>query len=144
MHWSSGLYSLPRSTVVPPELPIYRCETAQSTSHYLDTCPLFLGFPSPPLLPVWMNVSSLTLWLLDFPTVQFSGTSVCFFVFKFVVLLSVVRGSKAYLPMPQSWPEVPSSQFLNIGCKVRGLASFQFYLQSLFDMFNQSYAFKCK
>ena len=33
--------------------------------------------PSPPLLLVWMNVSSLTPWLLDFHTVQFSVSSVC-------------------------------------------------------------------
>ena len=33
------------------------------------------GCPSPPLLPVWMNVSSLSPWLLDFHTVQFSGSS---------------------------------------------------------------------
>ena len=30
---------------------------------------------SPPLLLVWMDVSSLTSWLLDFHTVQFSGSS---------------------------------------------------------------------
>ena len=34
--------------------------------------------PSLPLLPVWMNVSSLTLWLLDFHTVQFSVSPGCF------------------------------------------------------------------
>ena len=33
---------------------------------------------SPPLLPVWMNVSSLTPWLSDFHTVQFSVSSGCF------------------------------------------------------------------
>ena len=33
---------------------------------------------SPPLLPVWMNVSSLTPWLLDFHTVQFSVSFGCF------------------------------------------------------------------
>ena len=33
------------------------------------------GCLSPPLLPVWMNVSSLTPWLLDFHTVRFSGSS---------------------------------------------------------------------
>ena len=36
------------------------------------------GCPSLPLLPVWMNVSSLTPWLLDFHTVQFSVSSGCF------------------------------------------------------------------
>ena len=36
------------------------------------------GCPSPPLLLVWMNVCSLTPWLLDFHTVQFSVSSGCF------------------------------------------------------------------
>ena len=36
------------------------------------------GCPSPPLLPVWMNVSSLTPWLSDFHTVRFSVNSGCF------------------------------------------------------------------
>ena len=38
------------------------------------------------LLPVWMNVSSLTPWLSDFHTVRFSVSSGCFFVFKFGVV----------------------------------------------------------
>ena len=38
------------------------------------------GCPSPPLLPIWMNVSSLTPCLLDFHTVQFSVSSGCFFI----------------------------------------------------------------
>ena len=33
------------------------------------------GFSSPPLLLVWMNVSSLSPWLSDFHTVQFSVSS---------------------------------------------------------------------
>ena len=36
-----------------------------------------------------------------------------FFVFKFVVLLLVVRGSKVFLPMPPPWLEVPEFCFLN-------------------------------
>ena len=36
------------------------------------------GCPSPPLLPVWINVSSLTSWLLDFHTFRFFGSSGCF------------------------------------------------------------------
>ena len=36
------------------------------------------GCPSPPLLPVWMNVSSLSPWLSDFHTVRFSVSSGCF------------------------------------------------------------------
>ena len=35
------------------------------------------GCLSPPLLPVWMNVSSLSPWLSDFHTVQFSISSGC-------------------------------------------------------------------
>ena len=34
--------------------------------------------PSPPLLPVWNNVSSLSPWSLDFHTVWFSVSSGCF------------------------------------------------------------------
>ena len=34
--------------------------------------------PSPPLLSVWMNVSSLTPWSSDFHTVRFSISSGCF------------------------------------------------------------------
>ena len=45
------------------------------------------GFWSPPLLPVWMNVSSLSPWLSDFHTVRFSFNSGCFFVFKVLLPL---------------------------------------------------------
>ena len=41
-----------------------------------ESCPP--GCPSPPLLPVWMNVSSLSPWLWDFHTVQFYVSSSCF------------------------------------------------------------------
>ena len=37
-----------------------------------------LGFPLLPLLPVWMNVSSLNPWLSDFHAVRVSGSSGCF------------------------------------------------------------------
>ena len=46
-----------------------------SSSHLLGVSPLHLGCPSPPLQLVWLNVSSLTPWLSDFLTVQFSGSS---------------------------------------------------------------------
>ena len=36
------------------------------------------GCLSPPLLPVWMNVSSLSPWFSDFYTVRFSVSSGCF------------------------------------------------------------------
>ena len=54
---------------------------AQSSSHwlwYIVSHPLCPGCPSLPLLPVWMNISSLTLWLPDFHTIRFSGSSGCF------------------------------------------------------------------
>ena len=38
-------------------------------------CPSCLSLP---LLPVWMNVSSLSPWLSDFHTVRFSVSSGCF------------------------------------------------------------------
>ena len=53
------------SPVVPPGLSPHKCGTAscclttQSSNCYLATCPLCPGFPSPPLLPISMNVSSL-------------------------------------------------------------------------------------
>ena len=73
-YWSPGLHSLSRSPIVPPSLSARECGTTQSASCHssLPSC------PSPPLLPVWMNVSSLTSWLSDFHTVQFSISSGCF------------------------------------------------------------------
>ena len=42
------------------------------------------GCLSPPLLQVWMNVSSLSPWLLDFHTVRFSVSSGCFLFLNFL------------------------------------------------------------
>ena len=64
---------------LPPCLP-------WSSSHHLAVRPLHPGCPSPPLLPVWMNVSSLTPWWLNFHTVRFSGSSG---YFLFLNLLSL-------------------------------------------------------
>ena len=47
----------------------------QAASHCLAVHPLCPSCLFPPLLPVWMNVSSLTPWLSDFHTVWFSGSS---------------------------------------------------------------------
>ena len=52
-----------------------KCGTAQSFTCCLAARPLSPGFLCLPLLPVWMNVSSLTPWLSDFLTVRFSGSS---------------------------------------------------------------------
>ena len=88
--------SLFRSPAVPPGLSMRKygasgsasCHTthstirhlAESTSRLLAANPLppTPGCPSLPLLPVWMNVSSLSPWLLDFHRVQFSVSSSCF------------------------------------------------------------------
>ena len=44
----------------------------------LAASPLHPGCPSPPFLPAWVNVSSLSPWLSDFHTVWFSVSSGCF------------------------------------------------------------------
>ena len=73
-HWNPGLHGLSCSPIVPPGLFTCKCKTTRSASHCLVS-PLHPGCPSLPLLPVWVNVSSLTPWLSDFHTVQFSGSS---------------------------------------------------------------------
>ena len=50
----------------------------ESASHHVAASPLCPGCPSPPLLLVWMNVSSLSPWLSDFHAVRFSVSSGCF------------------------------------------------------------------
>ena len=60
--------------VGPPSTPADFWPTPVSSRH-LATGPLHPGCLSPPLLPVWMTVSSLTPWLSDFHTVQFSVSS---------------------------------------------------------------------
>ena len=50
----------------------------RSSSYHVAVHPLHPRCPSLPLLSVWMNVSSLTPWLLDFHTVRFSGSYGCF------------------------------------------------------------------
>ena len=51
---------------------------ALSSNCCLAASPLHPGCPFPPLLQVWMNVSSLSPWLSDFHTVRFSVSSGCF------------------------------------------------------------------
>ena len=81
------------SHAVPPSLSMHECGAAGSASAW--TACVFLphsaslgppqpressppGCPSPPLLPVWMNVSSLSPWSSDFHTVRFSVSFGCF------------------------------------------------------------------
>ena len=58
------------------------CHLAGSASHCLATSPLRPGCPSLPFLLVWINVSSLSPWLLDFHRVRFSVSSGFFFFFN--------------------------------------------------------------
>ena len=65
-----GSPALPAAALPAPSS---SCRLARSPPGKLPVClPSCL---SPPLLPVWMNVSSLTPWLLDFHTVRFSDSS---------------------------------------------------------------------
>ena len=72
--WVAPSVSLP---VVTPHLLAHKCGISWPASCQLVMHPCCPSFPSPPLLPVWMNVSLLP-WLLDFHTVQFSVSSDCF------------------------------------------------------------------
>ena len=97
----AGLWGLSCSPVVPPSLSMHECGAAgaagcctaypvHSTIHHLSgsghvtASPLHPGCPSPLLLPVWMNFSSLSPWLSDF-----RGSIFCqfclFFVFKLLL-----------------------------------------------------------
>ena len=69
-------------------------------------CPLDLASPALSLLPVWMNVSSLSPWLLDFHTIWFSGSSGYFSFEVVVIVFMVVQRGEVCLPKPPSWPEV--------------------------------------
>ena len=83
------------SPAIPPGLSMRDCGAARSATH-CTACPVCTtirhvsgsgcvaespvcpGCPSPPLLPVWMNVSFLSPWLSDFRVVRFSVSSGCF------------------------------------------------------------------
>ena len=80
-----GLQGLPATTLWSLLACSLVCPVAQSTTSLgplaarrLAESPLCPGCPSPPLLLVWINVSSLSPWLLDFHTVRFSVSSGCF------------------------------------------------------------------
>ena len=66
--------------LLPAAWPALLHNTPPCRVHQSPPCrkSLLPGCPSPPLLPVWMVVSSLSLWLSDFHTVRFSVSSACF------------------------------------------------------------------
>ena len=70
--WNPGLRGLSCSPVVPPGLSACECGTTQSANRCLSQpASCHLAVSPPRLLPVWMNVFSLTPWLSDFHTVGF-------------------------------------------------------------------------
>ena len=76
-------------------------------SHHLAASPLCPGRPSLPLLPVWMNISSLTLWLSDSHIVCFSGSSGYFlFLNLSLSFFWLCEEAQVCLPTPPSWLEV--------------------------------------
>ena len=99
-----GLCALSHSPVVLPGLSAHKCRTTQFSSHPLASsgppvtaspawssshclalfalCPSYLSLT---ILPVWMDVSSLTFWLSDFHTVRFSGSSGYFLFWNFLL-----------------------------------------------------------
>ena len=92
--WDPGLYSLSCSLVLPPSLSACKCGTTWSVSCHLAMHPLCPSCPSPPLLPVWVNVSSLSPWLSDFHTVQFSGSSGYFLLLNLLSFFWLCREAK--------------------------------------------------
>ena len=71
--WSTSGCLTSQLQLCPPHSTI--CHLTGSASRYLSASPLCPGCPSPPLLLVWMSVSSLSPWLLDLHTVRFSVSS---------------------------------------------------------------------
>ena len=93
------------------------CNPPPCTVHHLPPCCKSSppSCPSLPLLPVWMNVSSLTLWLSDFHAVRFFWHFWLFIDFRLVViLLLLVRGGTVCLPKPPSWPEATVCTLLRL------------------------------
>ena len=115
-YWNTGLHGQYCSPFVPSSLSSCECWTAQSASRCLApsaSCHLAHpvlqllpchessppSCPSPPLLLVWMNVSSLTPWLSDFHTVQFSVSAGCFLFLNLLFFFWLCEEAQCvYLP----------------------------------------------
>ena len=80
--------------------PLAAALPTRSSSHCLAAHPLCPSCLSPPLLSVWINVSSLSPWLMDFSTVQFSGSS-GYFLFLYLLLsfFCLREGTKCIYPL---------------------------------------------
>ena len=75
----------PHTNVGPPSPPATASPT-RSSSHSLAAF-LLPQCSSLPLLPVWMNIPSLTPWFSGFHTVQFSGSFGYFLFFNLLLSL---------------------------------------------------------
>ena len=75
----------------------------------LASSPLPASCPSPPLLPVWTNVSSLTPWLSDLHTVWFSGSSGYFLFLNVLSFFWLCKEAKyIYLYLHLGWKCQPT------------------------------------
>ena len=69
--------------------------------------------PSLPLLQVWMNVSSLISWLLDFHIVRFSGSSGCFLFLNLLLSFWLCEEVQCvYLCLHLGWKSKYYQEFL--------------------------------
>ena len=113
--WNPGLHGLSHSPDVPPSLSACECGTALPASRCLaHLCPSAatllqvlstkLPMSAPPTsLDECFFFNSLVVRL---PYSSIFCQFLLFFVFKFVVLLLVVRGGTVCLPTPPSWLEL--------------------------------------
>ena len=105
--WVAWSVSLPSSSQfvcmqmwdLPPPCPPW------SSSCHLAMSPLCPAARfSPSYQSVWMNVFSLTLWLLDFHTVRFSGSSGCFLCLNLLSFFWLCEETKyTYLRLHLGW-----------------------------------------
>ena len=104
----------------------------QSSRPLLAMSPLHPGCPSPPLLSIWMNVSSLSPWLSNFHTVQFSGSSGCFLFLNLLSFFWLCEEAKCiYLCLHLGWKSCSFPIFVS-----RGKGAF---FSKICPLFNQAF-----
>ena len=104
----------------------------QSSRPHLAMSPLHPGCPSPPLLSIWMNVSSLSPWLSNFHTVQFSGSSGCFLFLNLLSFFWLCEEAKCiYLCLHLGWKSCSFPIFVS-----RGKGAF---FSKICPLFNQAF-----
>ena len=119
LHWNPGLHSLSHSPVVPPGLSKCICATCTLSPHPLSmpaaispACSITMPHVLSGLAAVSTPPTSVDeCFFFNSLVVELSYSLIFWqfwllFVFKFAVLVLVMQGSREYLPMPPSWPEV--------------------------------------